>query len=444
MSTRPVVGDASAGQSARLLLIELNEFNPQFLARMAEQLKLLNTAKIFSMCKAETSTADLVEHQGLDPWVQWVGVHCGKPTTEHGIRRLGATRTQTLRQIWHLLAQHGYTWGVWGAMNAPLGNPLGCKFFMPDPWSFDEAAFPHRLDDLLALPRYVATNYLEIDRKKVMAKGLRLLCFFAPPSHWPLVADFAAEMARALAATGPSVHAFSTLLDYLSVLYFLRLRRKTRPDFSLIFLNHIAHLQHQFWVDGDEQHPEMALGLRLNDAMLGLLLAARSAGEALVVMNGLKQENVAKRGSHVYRQIDPRATLKAIGIEHGRVEQCMTNDAHILFRNMRDADNAQTRLERCRLSDGHRAFFVERESPVEVFYQLAFEHEVAGSTRLLCGDRALRFYDVFQLICERTGAHVPEGDVFYDGLAIPQQLANHEVFDHLLAHFPAASRAEAA
>ena len=105
MSARPVERDASTGQSARLLLIELNEFNPQFLALMAEQLKLLNTAKIFSMCKAETSTADLVEHQGLDPWVQWVGVHCGKPTTERGIRRLGATRTQTFRQIWHLLAQ---------------------------------------------------------------------------------------------------------------------------------------------------------------------------------------------------------------------------------------------------------------------------------------------------------------------------------------------------
>jgi hypothetical protein len=444
MSTIPVMRSASAGRSARLLLIELNEFNPQYLERMAKQLNLLNVAKIFSMFKAETNTADLVEHQGLDPWVQWVGVHCGKPTTEHGIRRLGATRTQTSHQIWHLLAQHGYTWGVWGAMNAPLGNPLGCKFFMPDPWSFDEAAFPHRLDDFLALPRYVATNYLEMERKILMAKGLRLLRFFAPPSHWPLVAGFAAEMARALVATGPSVHAFSTLLDYLSVLYFLRLRRKTRPDFSLIFLNHIAHLQHQFWTDGDEQHPGMMLGLRLNDAMLGLLLAARSAGEALVVMNGLRQKNVAKRGSHVYRQIDPRAILTAIGIERGRVEQCMTNDAHILFENMRDTDNAQMRLERCRLSDGHKAFFVERESPVEVFYQLAFEHEVASSTRLLCGDRTLRFYDVFQLICERTGAHVPEGDVFYDGLAIPQQLANHEVFDHLLAHFPAVSRAETA
>jgi hypothetical protein len=127
MSTIPVMRSASAGRSARLLLIELNEFNPQYLERMAKQLNLLNVAKIFSMFKAETNTADLVEHQGLDPWVQWVGVHCGKPTTEHGIRRLGATRTQTSHQIWHLLAQHGYTWGVWGGHECPPRESVGVQ-----------------------------------------------------------------------------------------------------------------------------------------------------------------------------------------------------------------------------------------------------------------------------------------------------------------------------
>jgi hypothetical protein len=436
--------DPLAGRSARVLVIELNEFNPEFLARMAERMDLVHVSKIFSMQRAETSTADLVEHQGLDPWVQWVGVHCGKPTTEHGVRRLGATRTQNFPQIWHLVAQRGYTWGVWGAMNAPLGDPFGCKFFMPDPWSFDEEAYPARLNDLLALPRYAATNYLEMDRKEALLSALRLIRFFAPPSHWPLLTDFAARTVRALASTSPSVHTFSTLFDYLSVLYFSRLRRTSHPDFSLIFLNHIAHLQHQFWAVGDEQHPEMSLGLRMIDAMFGVLLGGRAAGEALIVMNGLKQENVARRGYHVYRQIHPDATLRAIGVEQGRVEQCMTHDAHVLFDTVDHADAAQARLERCELSDGHAAFFVERESPLQVFYQLAFEHQVAPSTELLCDDRTLRFYDLFQLICERTGAHVPQGDVFYDGLSFPKQIANHEIFHYLLARFPAVLSAQAA
>jgi hypothetical protein len=96
------------------------------------------------------------------------------------------------------------------------------------------------------------------------------------------------------------------------------------------------------------------------------------------------------------------------------------------------------------LSDGRTAFFVERESPLQVFYQLAFEHQVAPFTGLLCDDRNLQFYDLFQLICERTGAHVPQGDVFYDGLSIPKQIANHEIFHHLLARFPTVLSAQAA
>jgi hypothetical protein len=422
------MSESSASGNARFLVIELNEFNPDFLARMAERMNLAYIRKILSMKRAETSTVDLVEHQGLDPWVQWVGVHSGKPTTEHGVRRLGATRTQDFPQIWHKMAQRGFTWGVWGAMNAPLGNPFGCKFFMPDPWSFDEQAHPSPLNHLLALPRYVATNYLEMDRKKALLSALRLVRFFAPPSHWPLIADFATATARAFASIRPTVHTFFTLFDYLSVLCFVRLRQRSQPDFSLIFLNHIAHLQHQFWATGDNQHPEMALGLRMNDAMFNLLLAGRSAGDALIVMNGLRQEYVGQKGFHVYRQINPEATLESIGVNGGRVEQCMTHDAHILFGSVSDADEAQARLERCRLSDEHAAFFVERETPLQLFYQLAFEHKVKPATQLLCGDRAVRFYDIFQLICERTGAHVSQGDVFYEGISLPPRLANHEVF----------------
>jgi hypothetical protein len=93
--------DPSSGWSPRLLVIERNDSVPEFLARMAARMNLVHVSKIFSMQRSETSTADLVEHQGLDPWVQWVGVHCGKPTTEHGIRRLGATRAQDFPQIWH-------------------------------------------------------------------------------------------------------------------------------------------------------------------------------------------------------------------------------------------------------------------------------------------------------------------------------------------------------
>jgi hypothetical protein len=422
-------------RSPRLLIVELNEFDPVYLARVASAQGLEHLQQVLAFAHSTTATDDRIEHQGLDPWVQWVGIHCGKPTDAHGIRRLGATRVQTLPQIWHAVANQGYTWGVWGAMNAPLGDPRGCQYFMPDPWSFEECAYPPYLNDLLALPRYAARNYLEIDRKKAFAAALRFARFFAPPSHWNLLLRFSTRALRAAASTGVNVHTFTTLFDYLSVLCFVKLRRDRRPNLSMIFLNHVAHLQHQFWFRGDRLHPEMKLGLELCNAMFGLLLADRQKDEAFLLMNGLKQKNVEQEGFYVYRQRNPQHAVEAIGVIGGRVEQNMTHDATVIFSDSRNADRAVELLDRCRLSDGHKAFYVERQGADRVFYQLAFEHDVRPETAIVCGNYSQPFYDAFQLICERTGAHVPEGDVYHDAIDIPEQLKNHEIFDHVLQFF---------
>jgi hypothetical protein len=242
---------------------------------------------------------------------------------------------------------------------------------------------------------------------------------------------------KSLLATGVNIHTFTTLLDYLSVLYFIRLRRKYRPNLSIIFLNHIAHLQHQFWTQGDDPNPELKLGLELCNAMLSLLLVDREPQESLVLMNGLKQKNVAGQGFYVYRQRNPQQAIEALGVRGGRVEQNMTHDATIIFEDAAECRKAARLLQECRLSDGHKTFFVEQQESDRVFYQLAFEHNVAFDTTITCGSYSQPFYDVFQLICERTGAHVPEGDMFCDGIDLPTELKNHEIYEEVLKHFAA-------
>jgi hypothetical protein len=424
-----------AERKPRLLMVELNEVDPEFLRAASAQLSLRNIPRVLALQHSRTTTPDLVEGQGLDPWTQWVSIHTGVPSDVHGVLRLGVTRSQQHPQLWHALAARGKTWGVWGAMNAPLGDPAGCAFFMPDPWSYDEVAYPAPLNDVLALPRYVSKNYLEISRREIVRGAARLVRFFAHPSHWRTAARFGAAALKSVLRTGPNVHTFTTLLDYLSVLAFVELRGRTRPDFSLIFLNHIAHLQHQFWLAEGKLHPEMELGLRLCDAMVGTLLDDRCADEALLVMNAFKQTNVAGQGFFSYRQRNPVDALAALGITGGRVEQCMVNDAHVLFDDSAQADEAEAVLRATRLSDGATAFYVERRDATSLFYKLNFEHRVAADARLLVGDRSLPFGDVFELVCERTGAHVPEGDVYADAIGVAPELRNHDVYAAVLAHF---------
>lgn len=426
------ISDSSA---TRLLAVELNEFSPILMSEAARELGLKNIEALLALPHAETTTEDELEHQGLDPWVQWVGVHTGQPSSAHGIRRLGVTAGQTERQIWQVLGQSGHRWGVWGVMNGPKGDAPGCEFFMPDPWSFEERAYPESLNDLLALPRYSATNYLEMDLKAALSASARLIRYFLPPTRWAVAMRSAGRVIRSLPRVPMNVHSFSTLFDYVSVLCFTDFRTRRRPDFSLIFLNHIAHLQHQFWTRQGPLDPNMRFGLMLADEMIGMLMRSRAPGEALVVMNGMRQRNVAGEGQYVYRQTHPQRAIEGLGIIGGRVEQLMTHDAHILFDQPAQADQAMEILLACRLSTGQPVFYVERQGSTRVFYQLAFDFEVPADAMIVGPTGQIPFSRLFELICARTGAHEQRGDVYHDGIDIPDALLNHQLFDVMTAHF---------
>lgn len=418
----------------RLLLIELNEFDPEFVLAAGRRLGLKNFEVIAQMTRGTTSTADRVEHQGLDPWVQWVNVHSGLPSERHKIKRLGQTTRQEAKQLWTVLGERGYSWGVWGAMNAPRQSAPGCAFFFPDPWSFEEEACPSRLNELLALPRYMSKNYLDADPRRVLREAARLTMALISPEMWGTTLSFSRHMMAEALRVRLSLHGMATFLDYLCTLVFVDRRRRQRPDFSLIFLNNIAHLQHQFWSKSGPMHPEMELGLRLTDKMIGLLMKSLDPSEAVIIMNGLKQKNVDGEGYCVYRQRSPQGMLAELGLP-GVVEQCMTHDAHVLCATAEEADQVERGLAGCHLRSGTPAFYVERVSDTRVFYQIDFECEVAPDEELTRGNQALPLSSVIELYARRTGAHIPDADVFYRGVELPGKMWNHEIYSHILRHF---------
>lgn len=421
--------------SKKLLQIELNEFDPAFLKDQAEKLNLENISKFLSFKHTHTLTNDEVEHQGLDPWVQWVNVHTGMPSDMHGIKRLGDTVNQQTPQIWETLAKSGKRWAVWGVMNAPMGDKVGATVFMPDPWSFDERAYPESLNFLLSLPRYMARNYLETDKVEFAKRFMDFVRYYAPPSHWPTLMKFSTEVVKSTFSVGMTLHSLTTLLDYLGTLEFLRYRRRNPVDFSVIFLNHIAHLQHQFWNKNGELHPEMKFGLEINNLIMGLLLDSREEDEAVIILNGLKQENVQGQGVCVYRQINPERTFKTLAAtDKVSIEQCMTNDAHLKFDSENEALKAKNKLKNIRVGS-KPLFFVEEISKKHIFVQISLEDKIEPNEQILVGNQEYSFYDLFDLVCERTGAHVPTGDVFASGIDIPDSIYNHEIYQGALDYF---------
>lgn len=424
-------GNRSSHPRPRVTLVELNEFNPAFVEVASAKLGLGNLQEMLSMQHCSTTTEDRVEHQGLDPWVQWVNVHTGLPSSQHGVKRLGDTQGRP-NPFWVEMARHGVTWGAWGVMNTPQGGPDGCEYFFPDPWSHHEDAYPANLRNILRLPRYVSKNYLDLDAGKVALEGTALVAGLSRPSHWGPSFRFSRRfLTEVLRERRLNLHTLTTFTDYLGFCFFQTLNRRSDPQFRVIFLNLIAHLQHQFWHDGDEIDPEMELGLRLADEMIGRLIEEREPGDALIIMNGLRQKNVSGEGVTVYRQNNPVKILEWVGAAPTRVEQCMTHDAHAYFETSEAADNAERLLDTCTLSDGTKAFFVERASPTQIFYQIAFEHRTDPSTELRLNNRSVPLSELISVYAVRTGAHVPEGDIYARGITLPAHMANHEISGHI-------------
>ncbi len=420
-----------------MLIIELNEFDPVFLKENAKELNLKNILYFFNLNHSETYTNEKKEHQGLDPWVQWVSIHTGKPFSQHKVKRLGQTSSQKEEQIWERIFKvSSLKWGVWGAMNAPLGDKEGIGFFLPDPWSFEEKAYPDSLNNFLSFPKYMSKNYLSTNKIQLIISGFKTLSFMLANSGRGIKRKIFSKLFKAFYLSGINVHSLNTILDYINCLYFIEFKEKYKTQFSIIFLNHIAHLQHHFWNKDQEISNQMKFGLFICDEILGELKNNICSKESIILLNGLKQKNVSKKGFFVYRQKEPINFIKIICPIACQVQQNMTNDATLIFKNSRDTLTAQKFLKEIKLKYKKcNLLFVERIEENKLFIQIEIEEKIGKNEKIILRRNIINFYDHIELVTERTGAHVPYGDIYYKNIYFPKKIKNHEFFHYVVKSF---------
>ena len=116
----------------KLLLIELNEINFDFLQNYIKKYDLKHLRDIYDLKKLETRSEK--EYDKLEPWIQWVSVHTGKNYNEHKVFRLGDINKYHGSQIFETIEKMGYSVGAISPMNADMRMSKP-DFFIPDPWT---------------------------------------------------------------------------------------------------------------------------------------------------------------------------------------------------------------------------------------------------------------------------------------------------------------------
>ena len=420
-----------------MLLIELNEFNCDLLRNIARTHQLSHLQEALSWNRAATWTSDEYESGFLEPWVQWVSVHTGVASSQHAVKNLGDVPNLAEDQIWERWSTHGLTSIVWGVMNGNRRNANACKVFVPDPWTFSEDAYPDHYRGLIALPRYLAKNYLDFSKLTAARKGFDLVRTLMVSTRGSDFIDGLRIFWRGVRQFGMTNAVFIVFFEYLSAMAFIGAVEQNRPDAAIVFINMLAHVQHHYWrADDGSACPQIVFAATATDEILGKILSRCKdlvGNGRVVLMNALSQTCTIEEPPWIlYRPNNHANLVSFLGIRAARVEPLMTYDAHVFFANAEDASSGATILQGASV-DRKPLFFVEPDAhdPLKLFYRIAMTDPIGSDAEFTYRNLAARFADHFTAIVQRTGKHNQNGDLFANFEIGPQNLANHEVSNWL-------------
>lgn len=420
-----------------MLLLEYNEFNARLIENIANRDFLPALREVQSWNATETITHDSYDSGFLEPWVQWVSVHTGEPSTQHLIKNLGDVPALATEQIWERWSRSGERSVIWGVMNGDRRTAEKCEVFIPDPWTFSEAAYPAKYAGLIEFPRYLAKNYLDISKTKVASDGFRLLATLISRMDRRDFLDGLAVLAEGLRLFGPKHIVFIATFEYMSAMAFLKALKETQPDKSILFMNLFAHSQHHYWNNPNgEDCPELAYAAKTLDRITQKVLERApelKCANRISVTNGLSQKCTHDEPAWIlHRPINPLKFLNDIGLEPISVEPLMTHDAHVSFSTAEAAESAFHALSNATIN-GKPLFHVEKNktNKTMLFYRLDFYDSVDEETVFLYGNTKIRFMDHFLSIVQRTGKHIQNGVVYANWSGLPNTIMNHQLINYI-------------
>lgn len=404
----------------KLILLELNEINfdivEKYISADARRFpsfkKLLSGARIRTSCEKQ--------YEELEPWIQWASVHTCRTYAEHGIFRLGDIVGSDVPQIFEKLEQKGIKVGVISAMNAEnrLTQPA---YFIPDPWTqtpTDSSWWSRSLWQ--AISQAVNDNAKSrITTKSILQVVFGLLKFGRVKHYQKYLALVTASRRK------PWLKAL--VLDLLLHDIHWSMFNTKEPNFSTLFLNAGAHIQHHYFFNAEplrknssNKNPDwyvannldpLADVLDLYDIVIGDYFA-RSDTEILLA-TGLAQtpyENL----KFYYRLNNHDNFLRKLGINFSIVFPRMTRDFLIEFENEKQALSAQIVLASVWVLDEKTPLFGEIDNRgTSLFVTLTYPLEITDSTMYCVGDRILSLSPEVNFVAIKNGMHQEEGFAFF-------------------------------
>ena len=427
----------------KIIFLELNEINFDAVSFYIKRgLYLPSFKKLIE--KGITNTESEPEYESLEPWIQWPSVHTGKTYDEHKVFRLGDFVNSTDEQFFEKVEKAGFSVGAVSPMNASnmLKNPA---YFIPDPWTqtpCDNSFFSKSITD--AIVQAVNDNsQSKLTLKTIFSLGLAFFVLVNPARYIPM-AKYAVN------ALGKSWRK-ALFLDFLLYEIHKTLFKRKNPNFSTLFLNAGAHIQHHYffnspyvdspelknpgWYIGKDDDPFLEM-LKVYDEMLLDLLELPNT--EIIIATGLSQKPYEQLKFY-YRLKHHASFLRMIGVEFADVMPRMTRDFLVSFDTEEQALEAEQQLSKILVNNEVELFEEIDNRGKDIFVVLTYPSEITGETMISYSGNESPLSDLVTFVAIKNGEHQSKGFAYFsEGLsefAPPQGSHVSKIHNTVLQYF---------
>jgi len=399
----------------KLLLLELNEINFEFIENYTKKYKLKN---LNSLKTWNNFTTDCEKnYDQLEPWIQWVSVHTGKSLKNHKIFRLGDIHKYKGTQIFEKIKEMGFSVGAISPMNADLRMEKP-DFFIPDPWTESQTDGSFWSKRIYGVIRQVVNDNAQ---GKITLKNkiflLSALIKFAQKRN------YIEYFQLALGVKKGKKWNKALFLDLFLFDIHTKLTKKNKTQFSTLFLNSFAHIQHHYFFNsefynGSSANPAEHIKANFDPLHDAAVFIDKRIGDLtksfknydFIIATGLSQTPF-KGEKYYYRLIDHSNFLNLLNIKFSNVLPRMTRDFEILFKNNIDRDKALRKLKALVL-EKHRIFNEIEIRDKSLFVTLSYGNNVKNNDIINLENKFITFSEHIVPVAYKNGEHSAKGFTF--------------------------------
>ena len=398
----------------QLILIELNEVNFEYAEKYFDKLNIDTIKKIReNSIYTESENSDEL----LEPWIQWHSIHTGLSADEHKVFRLGDAIYSDKKQIFEELEDHKLKVGSISSMNVINKLKKPC-YFIPDPWTdtkSDNSYFSKITTKILkdavnnnASGKISFLNYFYLIL--IFFKFVRIKKYFFFINY--LLSSFSKRWRKAL------------FLDLLIHEIHLNLLKKNKPNFSSVFFNAGAHIQHHYLLNSlanpsNIKNPEHILS-KNEDPFKEMLLVYEEIlkdyfndHKNIILATGLTQ-SINLDPEYYYRLVNHEIFLNQININYLKVEPRMSRDFIIKFSANENRDLAYDVLKKIKINN--KLFFgILDLRDKSIFVTLTYDEEITENDLINIDGRKFKIFEHVIFVALKNGYHKGKGFLFASG-----------------------------